>query len=80
MGKLLDNAKAVPKRNLTLKDTAKFDEGEAIELSLAWLKGEINHKQAAKATGRTGSALYGLIAVSLQRALDKGLLIIKKSA
>jgi hypothetical protein len=77
MSKLLDRAKDDIREVPRLRIVSKFKEDELIELSIAWMRGEINHGQASRATKRSGSAIYGLLAVSLKRAYAKGLITIK---
>jgi hypothetical protein len=73
---MLDRGLAASLKHIA-KRQAVGPEDELDELSIAWMRGEVTHGQASRATERSPSALYGLLAVSLKRAYAKGLITIK---
>lgn len=74
--KALETPKFASKR---LRIDAQISEQDAIDLSLAWLKGDISYRQFSTTVERTGSAAYGLIATGLRCAYKNGLLKVKSS-
>lgn len=55
------------------------NEDEIRDLALAYINGTVSYSAVSNTVGLSGSAAYGLIAVSLRRAVDrKELKIIKK--
>jgi hypothetical protein len=64
---LLEQAKSTPVRPKTLLNEKELD-----ALAVAWVMGEVSSGQASKATNKTGSSLYGLLAVALKRIAQAG--------
>jgi hypothetical protein len=54
----------------------KYTDDE-IELALAWLDGDVTYQGICDATNKTGSTVYGLLALCLFEARRRGLLKVK---
>jgi hypothetical protein len=54
----------------------KYADNE-IELALAWLNGDVTYQGVSDATNKTGSTVYGFLALCLFEARRSGLLKVK---
>lgn len=68
--KLLDKAKKPIIRKQRVD--CKFSQKELRDLTLAWLKGEIEVSHVGRALGQSGSSAYGILAVTLRRLYING--------
>ncbi len=71
---LLDKAKKV---TLYQKRGRRNVSDETIELTLGWLKNEVDYMQIAKTMGFTGSNVYNFLSRNLRAAYEEGKLKIK---
>ena len=62
---LLEQAAATPIRS-------QFDPAQLEVVAVAWVTGKLTTSQVQKTLNRSGSALYGLVAVALRRAIMAG--------
>jgi hypothetical protein len=66
---LLEQAKAIaPER----PHKSKLDIDQLEALTISWVQREVTTTQVSKAMCRKGSAVYGLLAIALRRAVDAG--------
>ncbi|WP_131867041.1 MULTISPECIES: hypothetical protein [unclassified Bradyrhizobium] len=72
---LVAKAKGIPLYKNRIRQSradARFSPKEIEALTLAWFVGEVSWTQAEKATGFTGSSLYGMFATTLKRLYAAG--------